>query len=362
MNPDALPRAPRILVVRLGAIGDALRVLPAVRRLRTARPSATIAWAVEDWVYPILAGNPNVDRFHVLRRRPRGGAVGLGMEFWRFLHEIRTQHYEIALDFHGRLKSGAVSWLSGAPRRVGFARGDSTEQNHRFTNIHVHLADRFENRVLRFLHLLEPLGISAAFDPSDAGLFLPEAVRARGRAWYDRAGRPDVAVFPGTSRNQAEYHRWPAEKWSDLLCRFADHGITAVVFWGPDDRDFAEQIVVGAGGPTPLGPRTTLPEIMAMLACFKAFIGANTAAMHMAWLQGVPTAFFSGPALPRTDAPLPPVPSRVLRAGDHVRAGISKRRQAEAVTAVSVAEAFEAVQALLAGRATVELAPERRHQ
>ncbi len=58
----------RILVVRLGAIGDVLRVLPAVRRLRVRRPDVSIAWAVEDWVYPLLADNPNIDRFHVLQR------------------------------------------------------------------------------------------------------------------------------------------------------------------------------------------------------------------------------------------------------------------------------------------------------
>ena len=57
-----------VLVVRLGAIGDVLRVLPAVRRLRSFRPDLHIGWAVEDWVYPIVAGNPAVDRFHVLRR------------------------------------------------------------------------------------------------------------------------------------------------------------------------------------------------------------------------------------------------------------------------------------------------------
>ena len=36
----------RILVIRLGAIGDALRVLPAVRRLRIERPEAIIGLAV----------------------------------------------------------------------------------------------------------------------------------------------------------------------------------------------------------------------------------------------------------------------------------------------------------------------------
>jgi hypothetical protein len=56
---------------------------------------------------------------------------------------------------------------------------------------------------------------------------------------------------------------------------------------------------------------------------------------------------FTGPADPRTDAPLPPVPSRVLRASQHVRSGVSKRHQPEVVTAVPVDEALAAVTSLL---------------
>ena len=61
--------ARRILVMRLGAIGDCLRVLPAVARIRRERPDAEIGWAVEHWVLPALKGNPLVDRFHVLNRK-----------------------------------------------------------------------------------------------------------------------------------------------------------------------------------------------------------------------------------------------------------------------------------------------------
>jgi ADP-heptose:LPS heptosyltransferase len=341
-------RTNRILVVRLGAIGDALRVLPAVRRLRMARPDVTIGWAVEEWVYPVLAENPNIDRFHVLDRRTvRAGPLSALTEMRRFLREVRSSRYDTVLDFHGRLKSGVVSALSGAAVRIGYARDDCTEGNHLFNNIHVRLADGSENRVLRFLHLLTPLGIEAVFDPVESGLHVAETARRHARDWYARNGSPALAVFPGTSHFQAGYHRWLAEKWVGLLRRLGREHIAAVIFWGPDDAHYARSIAAEVPGTCALAPATTLPEMMAMLACFKAFIGTNTAAMHMAWLQGVPTAVFTGPASPRTDAPLPPVPSRVLRANEHWRAGVSKRHLPAVVSAVTVEEALEAVKSLL---------------
>ncbi len=336
------------LVVRLGAIGDALRVCPAVHRLRRERPEATIAWAVEQWVYPVIASNADVDRFHVLdRRKLRRGWHSGAREFLRFIREIRTHRYEVALDFHGRLKSGCISRASGVKHRLGYQRGQSSEMNHLFANVHVKLEDPLENRVLRFLHLLGPLGIDTAVDPGDMGVEVPRTNRDLAERWYNEAGRPELAVFPGCSGNQSKYHRWPQEKWIALLDRLGGQGTRAVLFWGPDELEFSEAIAAGTGDSVCLAPETDLVEMMAMVGQFTAFLGSNTAAMHMAWLQGVPTAVFTGPSRPRTDAPLPHVPSRVLRADGLVRDGVSKRQQADVVAKVSVDEAFDAVVSLL---------------
>ncbi len=306
MMGENLHKAERILILRLGAIGDVLRVLPALARLRRERPEATVAWAVEHWVHPLIAGHPAIDQFHVLDRRELGAgrrrAVG---EIRRHAAEIRAGNYDVVLDFHGRLKSGAISRLSCVPRRVGFARGDSTEANHLFNNVHVRLEDRQENRVLRFLHLLEPLGIGTDFDPAQMGVHLEAAEREQAGSWYEDAGRPPLAVYPGTSAVRAA-ERWPEAKWCELLRGLGERGIVSVVFWGPAEAELAAGIAEASGEHCFLAPATSLPQMMAMLACFSAFLGSDTAAMHMSWMQGVPTGVFVGPKTPRTVAPLPP--------------------------------------------------------
>src|SRR6185295_6465046 len=93
--------ARRFLVMRLGAIGDCLRVLPAVARLRRERPDAVIGWAVEHWVHPVLSGNPLIDRFHILDRRELKGGLSRALaEVRRFTREVRAHDYEVLLEFH----------------------------------------------------------------------------------------------------------------------------------------------------------------------------------------------------------------------------------------------------------------------
>jgi lipopolysaccharide heptosyltransferase I len=339
----------RFLVVRLGAIGDVLRVLPAVRRLRRSMTDIHIGWAVDSRSYPIVAGNPNVNRFHVVDRRAmNAGTIPALRETRRVLRQIRAEKYDVVLDFHGRLKSGLVSRLSRVRQRIGFARAAASEGNHLFNNVHVQLGDNWENRVLRFLHLLGPLGIDTSYAPGDHGLYVDPEVRRAAVAWYDSVGRPAVAAYPGTSLHRAR-ERWPERKWADLLRRLGRERISSVVFWGPDEEDLAAAITDAAGRNCQLAPATTLPELMAMIGCFKTYVGSDTAAMHMAWLQGVPTAAFIGPKPPRTASPLAPVPSYVLRAEEYFEPGLRPSRQPdELITAVPVGEALEAIEQLLA--------------
>lgn len=338
----------RILVMRLGAIGDCLRVLPAVARLRQARPDVTIGWAVEHWVYPVLAGNPLVDRFHILDRRElKGGPRRALAEIRRFTQDVKAQNYEVLLEFHGRLKSGVLAWLSGVPVRIGYTRGFESEGNFLFTNQHVKPADVWENRVLRFLQLLAPLGVPTDYDPQAHGLHIPAELRERARAWYASAQSPQLAVFPSTSAHR-QRERWPEEKWIALLQRLGEDNIRSVVFWGPAERALCERIASAATPQCRLAPPTTLPEMLAMIGQFRAYIGADTAAMHMAWMQGVPTAVIAGHKPVRTLTPLPPVASRMLYAAEYYVEGLKPSAQNDAVvTAVTVDAARQAVHDLL---------------
>ncbi len=344
----SIPKPRRILVMRLGAIGDCLRVLPAVARLRRDLHDVEIAWAVEHWVQPVLAGHPDIDRFHVLDRRElKAGFWRAWAEIRRFTKELRASHYDVLIDFHGRFKSGLLGWLSRIPIRIGFAKGDESEGNHLFTTHHVRLSDTWENRVLRVLHLLAPLGVSTSYDPNALGIHIQPDAQEKAWRWYDQVGRPPLVVYPGTSAKR-ERERWPEDKWVELLRQLGEAGIKSVIFWGPAEHALCQRIAERAGPACRLAPNTSLVDMMAMIGCFSAYIGSDTAAMHMAWMQGVPTAVFLGPKPTRTIEPLAPVPSRVLRAMEYYVEGLKTSQQRdEIVTAVTVEAARQAVDELL---------------
>ena len=278
-------KARRILVMRLGAIGDCLRVLPAVARLKRERPDAQIGWAVEHWVAPVLKGNPLIDRLHVLNRKElKGGLRRALAEVRRFTREVKAHDYEVLLEFHGRFKSGLLAWLSGIPARIGYARGHESEGNFLFTNVKVTPADAWESRITRFLSLLGPLGLDTSYDPKAHGLHVDAATLRWAEQAYADAGRPQLAVFPSTSAHRA-IERWPDEKWLELLKQLGADGISSMVLWGPAEREFCADLAAGAGVPCALAPPTTLPQMLALLGCFRAYCGADTAAMHMAWMR-----------------------------------------------------------------------------
>lgn len=110
-----------ILVVRLGAMGDVLHALPAVASLKHSFPQVPLTWAVEQPWAPLLEGNPFIDRVIPIDRKRPGT--------WLLTRRLlREQHYSLAIDFQGLLKSAFVAYLARPGRIVGFHRCEVREK------------------------------------------------------------------------------------------------------------------------------------------------------------------------------------------------------------------------------------------
>src|SRR5438270_7649680 len=94
----AMPLAPRrVLIVLMGAIGDVIRALPLLGRMRAAWPDAHIAWAVEPKSMAILERHPWLDEIIVYDRRRAPFA------FLPFLRRIRVGRFDVAIDLQRHL-------------------------------------------------------------------------------------------------------------------------------------------------------------------------------------------------------------------------------------------------------------------
>ena len=123
------PAAARILVIRLGALGDVVRTRFAFAGLRALYPEARIDWLVDDRAAAGLSGLVGLDRVHQVPRsglRWRRAWQGLG-RISRLIEELRLSRYDLSVDFHGILRSAALAWLARVPMRVGYGRGLARE-------------------------------------------------------------------------------------------------------------------------------------------------------------------------------------------------------------------------------------------
>ena len=88
----------KILVVRLGAIGDVIRTLPALRALRSNLPKAYIAWVVEDRAASVLLNHPDLDKVFVLPRKEwskKPLSFKTMKEAWGFIRDLRREKFDL---------------------------------------------------------------------------------------------------------------------------------------------------------------------------------------------------------------------------------------------------------------------------
>src|SRR5205085_9082346 len=135
------PASSRILVVRLGAMGDIIHTLPAVAALKHSHPNSHLTWVVEPRWAALLEGNPFLDRVVHLRRQSLSGLL----ESWR---DMRAAHYDFAVDFQGLVKSALVASSANPDSLFGFHQSQLREPaaalfySHKTLSRFTHVVDK----------------------------------------------------------------------------------------------------------------------------------------------------------------------------------------------------------------------------
>ncbi len=267
----------RILVVRLGAMGDIIHALPAAASLKHSFPGCRLAWIVErKWSY-LLAGNPFLDQVIPIERSLRGL-----LEARRALHEYR---YDLAVDFQGLIKSAVVASLSRSDRIFGFHHSQLREPlaalvySNRILAASAHVVDRN----------LELAAAAGASNPVHA-FPLPA-----GASEGELPGGPFVLACPlaGWTAKQ-----WPLEFYSALAQLLpAECGLPLVVNGPPPARKVLEQ-VEGA-----LVHVSGVPGLLHATRRATAVIGVDSGPLHLAAALDKPGVAIFGPTDPARNGP-----------------------------------------------------------
>lgn len=293
----------RLLLIRLSAMGDVIHCLPALARLREARPADRIDFATQSEFAPLLEGHPQLDAVVGIPIRRLRGFLGRPWSWPRLAGELaalrgRLAGYDAVLDFQGNLKSALVARLTGSPVRIGPAAGEAREGSALLMTARPPAPpDPRRHRADRALALLAPLGIPPEWRPPVLPAY-PRAWAEACLATHPGPG-PVVLLHPGTSP-KAAFKRWPTGHFAALgRALAADFGARVLVLAGPGEEGLAAEVAGGGGaGVRGLPPAPGLRELAGLIAAADLFVGADSGPAHLADALGVPNVVLFGPKDP----------------------------------------------------------------
>lgn len=286
----------RVLIVRLGSLGDIIHALPVASALREAFPDAQLDWVVDERNRDLLDLVPILDGRIVFRSQsaPRWRAVG------EVVAALRRGRYDVALDLQGLLKSAVLARASGARRIIGFPTPYLREWTAR--PFYTETADPRGTRHVIDTNLslaarLGVTGVPARFPLDASRSNAPAAVRTR--LGLDEAGQFALLNPGGGWPNK----RWPPERFGAVAASLHRRGLPSAVLWGPGEEALGREVVRASGGATELAPATSIADVVALARAATLMVSGDTGPLHIAAAVGTPIVGIYGPTDPARNGP-----------------------------------------------------------
>jgi heptosyltransferase-1 len=285
----------RILIVRLGSLGDIVHALPAAAALRRAWSDARIDWLVDARHFELLDLVPVIDNAVVLRTPSLRGWLDLTTRV------LRPQRYDVALDLQGLLKSAVLARASGAKRVLGFSIWHLRERTAWPFYSDTVAPDETLHVIRKNLALVARLDVPA--DRLEFPLDAREsAALAAVRA--ESAGAPFALVNPGAAWPNK---RWPPDRFGALASTLRDRfGFTPFVLWGPGEESLARAVADASAGAARVAPRTAIADLVELSRSASLMVSGDTGPIHIAAAVGTPIVGIYGPTSPSRNGPWSP--------------------------------------------------------
>jgi heptosyltransferase-1 len=302
----------RILVVRLGSMGDVIHALPAVASLKHSFPHSRLSWVIKPRWAPLLEGNPFVDEIIPFDRSAR--------EILATRRLLRRERFDLAVDLQGLIQSALVAASAKADKIVGLARSQARES---FAAMFYSTAVRTSavHRVDRYLELVAAAGASNLL-----------------RTFPLPPGKPEGTLPDGPFVLACPLAGWGSKQWPlDYFTELAGSLKVPLVVNGPPDAAEPLGRIEGA--------RVHLSGLEGLIDATRraqAIVGVDSGPVHLAAALAKPGVAIYGPTDPASHGPYGGS-LRVLRSANALTN--YKRRAADlgSMRAVSPAEVVDAL-------------------
>lgn len=311
----------RVLIVRIGAMGDIIHALPAITALREAHPGWYLGWVVEPRWRALLCAEskpddfgrnnlrmPLVDQIHRANTRrwshePLSGSTV--DDIFRIRRELKKFRYDVCIDLQGSIRSAVVGRWSRSGRLIG-PKAPRESIARRFYKECV--ATQSEHVIEQALELVgsiaqEKLEYTRASLPRDE----------YAESWCEQflaseTSGPIVLMNPGAGWGAKQ---WPAARYGEVAKALAAMGYCVIVNTGPSEESLARE-VVRASGRTALIAECNVSQLISLTRRVTLTIAGDTGPLHLACALGKPVVGIFGPTDPARNGPYGSE-SRVLR-------------------------------------------------
>lgn len=270
--------ARRICLIKPSALGDVVQTLPVLAAIKQRWPWASVHWVVNRGFAGILEGHPQLAGVIPFDRSAKGLAAAKSM--WQLTQALRRERFDLVFDLQGLLRSGLMTFATGAARRVGFAA--AREGASHFYTDRISTPTGELPAVLRYWRMVLAFGGPAEPLPAQLG-WRPEHQRYAAERLARLPG-PLLAIHPGA---QWMTKRWPPEAFAEVARR-AHHelGASVVIVGGKGEEPLGAPIAAAVPAAVNLIGQTSLLELAAILKNVDVLFSGDSGPMHLAAAVG----------------------------------------------------------------------------
>lgn len=290
--PNYDPIKTRILIIKLGSIGDVLRTTPILPALKKKYKGCEITWITKSNAASLFKGSDFVDRLFFIE--------GNYLEF------ILNEKFDVGICLDAEQLSATIHTLASCNERYGFIVDDSGRvqpannlakqwwQMGLNDDLKKKNRKTYQQIIFDICELPHPIPRPLLFLDSEVLKYAEEFANLN-KLWK----YPKVVGLNTGGGSRWQYKKWTQEGYVDLITRLRKLAVGIILFGGPEEVEFNAQILKKVPSEViDAGCGNTLLEFASLINLVDVFFTPDSLGVHIAVALGKPVIVVIGPTSP----------------------------------------------------------------